>query len=391
MAIRLLALIIGVFGIFGFTQGGADVDVSRREFEALKEELIAERTARGVMQQQLDELRAGGVGQLGFRKTALAGADSIGSIHIQDASITTAKIEDATIGTAKIADASITNAKIADATIESAKIGSLSVDKLTAGTLDVEMDVGVNGIIKVAADKVRLSDDGLNLVTATDPDAVGEKERKVTWNDSTYTSTIAHVYGARVEALDYNYLIMKTFADVDAEVYMGVREADDLSWSSYLTIGQANGGFPLMGLHDGLLSVLTIQANGPTADGNFAMFLRRGGESPLISPLHAGGSEAKTIAAGVVTMGGTAFLVVDTEAAAATDNLDTITANSDYLLTAGQGVVLRAANSARSVVLTESGNIKLSGAMTLDNAEDTWTGMYDGTNWLEIARSNNGA
>ena len=69
-------------------------------------------------------------------------------------------------------------------------------------------------------------------------------------------------------------------------------------------------------------------------------------------------------------------------------------AGSDTLTTINGGVtgailVLRANNSARTISLTEGGNILLAGDFDLDNAADTITLIYDGSNWLEIARSNN--
>ena len=88
------------------------------------------------------------------------------------------------------------------------------------------------------------------------------------------------------------------------------------------------------------------------------------------------------------------FVVVDTEASAASDNLDNIyyVGTSTAELRDGQIVVISAADSARTVVLTESGNLKLAGgSMSLDNAEDTCTLVWrTGIGWCEIARSNNG-
>lgn len=88
-----------------------------------------------------------------------------------------------------------------------------------------------------------------------------------------------------------------------------------------------------------------------------------------------------------------AYVIVDTESAASSDNLDNIWAASGSAtgLRKGQYIVLQAANSARTVVVTESGNCKLNGgSMSLDNAEDTITLIWNGSAWCEIARSNNG-
>jgi hypothetical protein len=99
-------------------------------------------------------------------------------------------------------------------------------------------------------------------------------------------------------------------------------------------------------------------------------------------------SSALTIATGAVAAVGN-FHVVDTEAAAASDDLDTISGGVD-----GQILVIRAANSSRTVVVKDgTGNIQCGGDFSLDNTQDTITLMYDGTltAWLEISRSDNGA
>jgi len=358
MAIRLLALIIGVFGIFGFTQGGTDVDVSRREFDALKEEVIAERSARAVMQQQLDELRAGGVGQLGFRKTALAGANSIGSIHIQDASITNAKIEDATIGTAKIADASITNAKIADATIESAKIASLEADKITAGE-GIIADLTIESTLTLAA--------GGSIV-----DADGS-----VWNQSGITLVSTGIAGGDAVVFENSNGTAVGYVSADpSQLVVGAYDVGaDPGGAMVATAGNIAMGYLSTGFSSFPYLDIDISEASIAARGYF-----------VIPPLTA------TIASGVLAIDPASMIVADTEAAAASDDLDTISAIPTATLTAGQILVLRAANSARTVSVTEAGNIKLSSApFALDNAEDTLTLIYDGTNWLEISRSNNGA
>lgn len=83
------------------------------------------------------------------------------------------------------------------------------------------------------------------------------------------------------------------------------------------------------------------------------------------------------------------FITVDTEGFAVTDDLDTMDGTG---VRNGQLVVLQAADSARTVVVKDgTGNFRLAGDMTLDNAEDTLTVIRRGTTWLEMARSNNGA
>lgn len=95
-----------------------------------------------------------------------------------------------------------------------------------------------------------------------------------------------------------------------------------------------------------------------------------------------------TIATGAITVTGT-FHRVDTEADAASDDLDTINGGID-----GAVIILRAADSTRTVVVKDgTGNIQCAGDFSMDNAQDTITLIYSGalTAWLEISRSDNGA
>lgn len=94
------------------------------------------------------------------------------------------------------------------------------------------------------------------------------------------------------------------------------------------------------------------------------------------------------IAAGVATIpGGYDRYLIDTEASDATDDLVTINGGS-----AAQTAVFTAFNAARTVVFKDgTGNLRLEGDFTADSSEDTITLMFNGSNWLEVARSNNSA
>ena len=97
---------------------------------------------------------------------------------------------------------------------------------------------------------------------------------------------------------------------------------------------------------------------------------------------------ALTIATGSITTTGT-YHTVDTESAAASDDLDTIVAGTD-----GQFLILQAEDGARTVVAKDgTGNLQLAGDFSLDNAQDTLTLIYSAalTAWVEISRSDNGA
>ena len=104
-----------------------------------------------------------------------------------------------------------------------------------------------------------------------------------------------------------------------------------------------------------------------------------------IHPISESYSE-KTITGGVAAV--TALThSIDTQADASTDDLDSLTGGI-----AGQTLVIRAADSARTVVCKDgTGNLLLAGDFSLDNVEDRLFLHYDGTNWHEISRSDNGA
>lgn len=92
-----------------------------------------------------------------------------------------------------------------------------------------------------------------------------------------------------------------------------------------------------------------------------------------------------TIASGIVTAS-QGFHAVDTEGAAGTDDLDTITAGAG--LVEGTIVILRAANVAHVVTAKDgTGNLLLNGDYALSATDRTLTLIYDGTNFRELARS----
>jgi hypothetical protein len=96
------------------------------------------------------------------------------------------------------------------------------------------------------------------------------------------------------------------------------------------------------------------------------------------------GSGTLTIATGAVTAT-KSFHRIDTEAAAATDNLDTISGGAE-----GDTLVLMSAASSRDVVVKDgTGNLKLAGDFTLATAWDTISLIYSSGFWAETSRSTN--
>lgn len=95
-----------------------------------------------------------------------------------------------------------------------------------------------------------------------------------------------------------------------------------------------------------------------------------------------------TISGGVIAVRQSQYLWVnvDTESAAASDDLDTVTATRP-----GHVIILTAENSARTVVVKDNtGNLRLGGGdFSLDSSDDSITLFCDGTDWIELSRSNN--
>lgn len=93
---------------------------------------------------------------------------------------------------------------------------------------------------------------------------------------------------------------------------------------------------------------------------------------------------AKTIATGVITATST-FTVVDTEGAAAADDLVTINGG-----VTGNIIVITTASSSRAVTIKDgTGNISSGGDRVLSHVDDTWTGIYNGARWCEMSYANN--
>lgn len=177
-----------------------------------------------------------------------------------------------------------------------------------------------------------------------------------------------------------------TLADFRAENFIDGKLID-LSSNNFVGI---NNGATLVGGR----KTLQLDTDGAAAGNNVLSVFN--GSSSLASitdkgdldanSISSGASSELTIAAGAVTAT-KSYHTIDTESDAASDDLDTISGGR-----AGQMLIVQANNSARSVVLKDgTGNLKLSGDITLDNAEDTATLVSDGTSWYLIATSNNGA
>jgi hypothetical protein len=90
-----------------------------------------------------------------------------------------------------------------------------------------------------------------------------------------------------------------------------------------------------------------------------------------------------TISSGAITIANT-IVVVDTESAAASDDLDTISGSVGDLL------ILRTESAARVVTAKDgTGNLQLNGDFVMDSIRDVLTLVRVGSFWLEVSRSDN--
>lgn len=104
--------------------------------------------------------------------------------------------------------------------------------------------------------------------------------------------------------------------------------------------------------------------------------------SELANILSYGFDTELTIASGAVTITHSHH-TIDTQSDAASDDLDTITGGAD-----GDVLIIRPANTARTVVVLDSGNILVNGGrFSMDHIEDSLTLLHDGSNWNETGRS----
>lgn len=100
--------------------------------------------------------------------------------------------------------------------------------------------------------------------------------------------------------------------------------------------------------------------------------------------LSLGTPQTVTIASGAITAT-RSYVAVDTESAASTDDLASISGGQE-----GDLLILKAAHDARTVVLKDgSGNLQLSGDFSLDSVHDRILLQCGGSQWLEVSRSGN--
>lgn len=314
------------------------------------------------------------------------GPGTVGTAYLTDGSVTTLKVANQAItglklanlavDTAQLADAAITNAKIANATIQSAKIASLTADKLAAGTITVQLDFGVggkaifSGIHRLDSNGYQLRTQGAQVTAIIGVDELSDTPE--------LNASYWKLSGGAEDGILANF------------VELGLYTSGTVRSRLFLDYGS----FTQASLYAG--TVLGFRAS--NLSGGTGVYL-----APILNPTLGGHANTdKVIAAGAIDLDSSywyngdfhlqhpGYVFVDTEALAATDDLDNINGTG---LRRGQLLVIQANDAARTVNLREGvgGNLVLAGNMALDNTEDKIGLIYTGSAWHELFRSNNGA
>jgi hypothetical protein len=152
-----------------------------------------------------------------------------------------------------------------------------------------------------------------------------------------------------------------------------------LTWDGGAGDPEVGNMFPI---YDNLVTgwaTAFVSVNSGDSDADIATYWNR--QNRTSRNRFDGGTHSATIASGSVTHVGTKILIVDTESAAASDNLDTISGGVD-----GDILIVRTANAGHDVIITDAaGNIQTAGAVTrtLETTTDYIVLAYSG-GWREI-------
>jgi Pectate lyase superfamily protein len=201
--------------------------------------------------------------------------------------------------------------------------------------------------------------------------------------NSVYATANAGIYVGATTVVGY-LGIVGNFISCTAYRCIDIRGASNGSVVGNVLNGAASTGLAIQGV----TGKLRASDNSITASTAYYSNANSGTlrlENNSLSTAINAGTRNLTIAAGVVT----AFLDyhnIDTEAAAATDDLDTINGGID-----GAVITLSSVATARTVVCKDNtGNLKLAGDCSLNNFQNTITMRYMGGFWTELSRSTNG-
>lgn len=159
------------------------------------------------------------------------------------------------------------------------------------------------------------------------------------------------------------------------------RKSGDSSLPVVVTTGTSNGRGAITGNQVNSPSCVFVSVSGLNA----SRLSLAGNEVSQTAGLVNIGAIQRAVTAGDVD----AALIITNYAILTVANTTVQSISNGY---DGQIVMFRTNTSTQSIVFEDgTGNLRMNGNFTLDNDEDTITFMKAGSNWLEIARSDNGA
>ena len=232
---------------------------------------------------------------------------------------------------------------------------------------DLQWYADTNGVFFAGAGNVQLSKGGIAIAVGPSAFAPAKLPNSLRFDVSS-GGNLAYIYGYYVTVSTLNGLdiVLNQSAGFDSTLKVQSDAPSGKSSTINFVAGDATVSF----VSNYTTRILSIGTSGTPVGVVFNGYL----SLPVISTL--------TIAAGVVTITGSRHLL-ETEAAAATDNLDTINGGTDEQL-----LILSTVSNARDVVVKHmTGNIRLSGGAdrTLTATSKRMVLMYDSTaaEWVE--------
>jgi hypothetical protein len=120
-----------------------------------------------------------------------------------------------------------------------APLGDLTVGPANGAHIQLNSD----GSFEIVGQSVRLTDDGLSLEVASDPDITGEAERKIRHTNDGFETAYGERYGARVDGLNSNYLVDRVFKATDSYLLRGVWNEATEAYDVSEFLAQSDTGF----------------------------------------------------------------------------------------------------------------------------------------------------
>lgn len=138
----------------------------------------------------------------------------------------------------------------------------------------------------------------------------------------------------------------------------------------------------------GSLEAVSITENGTALTAKYAQLAVAdtfAEKATFTKGLSVGSTASYTIASDAITLTTAGLIQVDTQSAAATDDLSTISGGAE-----GDIIIVFSADASRDVTLKDNtGNLRLAGDFTLSHTQDRITLVKVSSNWFELARSDN--